>query len=169
MEFRVVLRQKKRWGDLAGAMVPSFVDGRSLAPLWGVNPPGEWRQCFLIENGIVTPQIQTRAARRVANTPPELLEPPDADDEQENATPTAVRPAAPGVPAYRGLRMSDYVYIEYVTGEKELYNIRNDPYELQNLAATADAALLAQFAARLKQMTTCAGASCRATENATFK
>ncbi|MBI5304632.1 MAG: sulfatase [Chloroflexi bacterium] len=156
------------WADLAGATAPGFVDGRSLAALWRSNPPREWRQCFLVENGLITSQIQTRAARQVVNTPPELLEPPDADDE-EAATPTAANRAPLGVPSYRGLRTNDYLYVEYVTGEKELYNIKSDPYELQNLAAKADAALLTQLAARLKQMTTCAGANCRTTENVLFK
>jgi hypothetical protein len=57
------------------------------------------------------------------------------------------------------------VYIEYITGEKELYDLKKDPYQLQNLAATADKNLLAQLAARLAQMKTCAGATCRTIEN----
>ena len=157
------------WAELGGASVPNFVDGRSLVSLWSNNPPREWRQCFLIENGLITPQIQTRAARQVPNTPPELLEPPDADDEdaETDATPTGQRVPL-GVPVYRGIRMNEYSYVEYVTGEKELYNLKSDPYQLQNLAAKADANLLTQLAARLKQMTTCTGATCRSIENAMF-
>jgi len=158
------------WAELAGAAAPDFVDGRSLASLWASNPPREWRQCFLVENGMLTPQIQTRAARQTPNTPPELLEPPDADDEDETgATSAPGQRVSLGIPTYRGIRTTDFLYVEYVTGEKELYNVKADPYQLQNLAAKAEAALLAQLAARLKQMTTCAGANCRATENAALK
>ncbi|MBI5650000.1 MAG: sulfatase [Chloroflexi bacterium] len=154
------------FAELAGAKIPDFVDGRSLAPLLKNNPPttSAWRQCFLIENGLWDAQAQTRAARQIANTPPELLEPPDADDENDDATPTA-QARQLGVPAYRGIRTRDSVYIEYITGEKELYDLTKDPYQLQNLAATADKTLLAQLAARLTQMKTCVSASCRTIEN----
>ena len=154
------------FAELANAKTPDFVDGRSLVPLLKNNPPttSAWRQCYLIENGLWDAQAQTRVARQIANTPPELLEPPDADDEDDNATPTAQQRLL-GVPNYRGIRTSEYVYIEYITGEKELYDLKKDPYQLQNLAATADKNLLAQLAARLAQMKTCAGATCRTIEN----
>ncbi len=156
------------WAELAGAKIPDFVDGRSLVPLLGANPPAPsaWRQCFLVENGLWSAQTQTRVARQATNTPPELLEPPDADDEPDNATPTTAQAPRLGIPDYRGLRTRDYLYVEYITGEKELYDLKNDPYQLQNLAAKADKNLLAQLATRLTQMRTCAGATCRTAENA---
>jgi N-acetylglucosamine-6-sulfatase len=159
------------WAELGGAKMPDFVDGRSLVSLWGANPPslGSWRQLFLIENGMITAQVETRQARLVLNTPPELLEPPDADDEVLEATPSAVQRARLGIPAFRGFYTSDYSYVEYITGEKELYDLKKDPYQLQNLASKADPGLLAQFSARLKSMTTCAAENCRSTERAAFK
>ncbi|MET8986636.1 sulfatase [Nonomuraea wenchangensis] len=65
------------------------------------------------------------------------------------------------VPAYTALRTEHYTYVRYVTGEKQLYDLRTDPYELQNLAATADPKLLANLDVRLDTMARCTGASCR--------
>jgi N-acetylglucosamine-6-sulfatase len=39
-----------------------------------------------------------------------------------------------GVPAYCGVRIARYKYVEYATGEEELYDLLVDPYELDNLA-----------------------------------
>lgn len=94
-----------------------------------------------------------------------MLEPPDADDAAADALPTA-QAARLGVPAYRGMRTLDYLYVEYATGEKELYDLKNDPDQLQNLAAKTDAAVLAKLVARLAKLKKCAAAACRAAEDA---
>jgi arylsulfatase A-like enzyme len=39
------------------------------------------------------------------------------------------------IPSYVGVRSSEWKYIIYETGEKELYFLVEDPYELENLAA----------------------------------
>jgi hypothetical protein len=46
------------------------------------------------------------------------------------------------LPAYWGIETNRYVFIEYATGETELYDLRSDPYELANLAARPDVASL---------------------------
>ena len=38
------------------------------------------------------------------------------------------------VPPYCAVRNTNWIYVEYSTGEQELYDLVNDPYELQNLA-----------------------------------
>lgn len=38
------------------------------------------------------------------------------------------------IPEFYAVRTREWKYVEYVTGEKELYDLVNDPYELQNLA-----------------------------------
>ena len=38
------------------------------------------------------------------------------------------------IPEFYSVRTADWKYTEYVTGECELYDLVNDPYELQNLA-----------------------------------
>jgi arylsulfatase A-like enzyme len=38
------------------------------------------------------------------------------------------------VPSYIGFRTKEWKYVEYQTGERELYNLLDDPFELSNLA-----------------------------------
>ncbi|MBL8050217.1 MAG: sulfatase [Anaerolineales bacterium] len=39
------------------------------------------------------------------------------------------------VPAYNGFQTKEWKYVEYVTGEQELYNLLIDPFEMNNLAS----------------------------------
>jgi N-acetylglucosamine-6-sulfatase len=66
-----------------------------------------------------------------------------------------------GIPNYLGLRTTQYKYVEYPSGERELYDLKKDPYELRSLHAGADPALLQKLSARLKQLEACAAATCR--------
>ena len=43
--------------------------------------------------------------------------------------------ANPPVPSWCALRGTRWVYVAYATGERELYDLRADPYQLDNLAA----------------------------------
>lgn len=142
------------WAELAGVKVPDFVDGRSLVPLWSAHPPNEWRQAYLIMNG--NPNAGAR---------PQQSSDEDDEDPKGFQNPSGLRDKT-RIPLFAGLRTKDYTYVEYVTGEKELYALKNDPYQLQNLAGKADAALLAQFSARLAELKRCAAATCRAAEDA---
>jgi arylsulfatase A-like enzyme len=55
------------------------------------------------------------------------------------------------VPSFFGIRTLDYKYIEYGTGERELYDLILDPDEMQNVADTpAYASVQASLAARLQ-------------------
>jgi arylsulfatase A-like enzyme len=51
------------------------------------------------------------------------------------------------IPEFYAVRTSDWKYVEYSTGEKELYDLKNDPYELVNLAGQSQ---YAQIEAELK-------------------
>jgi hypothetical protein len=72
--------------------------------------------------------------------------------------------AASYSPAYRGIRTSDgRKYVEYASGQRELYNLDRDPYELRESHDPSNPpAILTQ---RLKKLRSCAAASCRAAEN----
>jgi arylsulfatase A-like enzyme len=59
------------------------------------------------------------------------------------------------------LRTPEYAYTEIESNERELYDMRADPYQLASLHRRADPALLATLSARLAQITSCRRASCR--------
>ena len=63
------------------------------------------------------------------------------------------------------LRTARHTYIEYGTGERELYDLAADPYQLQNIAAKADPVLLEALSSRLVELKNCAGPSCRTLED----
>ena len=57
------------------------------------------------------------------------------------------------VPAYCGVRNQQYMYVEYQTGEQELYDLKMDPYELTNLASDpTQASTLSALHARMVQL-----------------
>lgn len=68
-------------------------------------------------------------------------------------------------PTFTAIRTRTSKYVEYDTGEKELYDLSSDPYELQSVHASADPALAESLASRLQTLTTCAGSLCRTTED----
>ena len=58
-----------------------------------------------------------------------------------------------GVPAYCAARSSRYLYVQYGTGVRELYDLRRDPYELKNVVRNASYAPVVQrMAARDQQL-----------------
>jgi arylsulfatase A-like enzyme len=59
------------------------------------------------------------------------------------------------VPAYCGVRNQQYLYVKYQTGEQELYDLQNDPYELQNQASNpAYSSVRSTLYARMVQLCT---------------
>jgi N-acetylglucosamine-6-sulfatase len=64
-------------------------------------------------------------------------------------------------PRYAAIRTGRYKYVEYVTGERELYDLLNDPHERQSLHASASHADVRQrLARRLASLRECSGAAC---------
>jgi arylsulfatase A-like enzyme len=59
------------------------------------------------------------------------------------------------------LRTPEFAYAEIESNERELYDMRTDPYQLASLHLRADPALMATLSARLAQITTCRRATCR--------
>ncbi len=133
------------FGQIAGARVPGFVDGRSLLPLLSSSPPGpdQWRQALAIEHYREQPDGLPQA-------PPER------------------RPAVGGggIPEFHGIRARDLVYVEYVSGERELYDLRRDPHQMQSLHAAVDPGLARRLSVHLGELTRCGGAACRTAEDA---
>jgi len=107
------------FAELAGASVPSNLDGRSFARLLRGETVTDWRNDLLSESISYTG----------------------------------------GVSAV--LRSANYAYTELESNEKELYDMRNDPYQLVNLYRRADPTVLQTLSARMAQLVNCRGASCR--------
>ena len=123
------------FAEIAGVMPPEYVDGRSMLKLFGVDRPSvsEWRSGYLLEF------YGYNELEADANTPV---------------------PVSVPAPEYLGLRTSQYLYVEYSDGFVELYDLIADPYEMDNIAATADKALLAHLSEWVHALSTCAGKQC---------
>ena len=64
--------------------------------------------------------------------------------------------------AIRAVRTADgFLYAEYASGPRELYDLTRDPYELDNAVASAPPGLLKRLSRRLSELAACAGESCR--------
>jgi N-acetylglucosamine-6-sulfatase len=124
------------FADLAGAAAPSFVDGRSLAPLFGGETPSTWRQSLVIEGFGGT-----------------------GDDDADGAR-------GEPVPPFAALRTNDALYVEYDSGERELYNLADDPGELENVVKRADQSTVANLAGRLARLRKAGGKNGRSLEDA---
>jgi N-acetylglucosamine-6-sulfatase len=76
---------------------------------------------------------------------------------------------SPGAGHFDGIRTLHYKYAEYANGDRELYDLRKDPYELQSQHGNpAYDVLKASLAERLHNLVTCKGASCRARPAVSF-
>jgi len=77
---------------------------------------------------------------------------------------------ANGVPAYRGIRTYRFKYVEHrTTGEYELYDLDNDPYELHSMDGFARYAKVQRdLKAALRTLVSCVGVDCLARPNLTL-
>ena len=63
---------------------------------------------------------------------------------------------------YEGIRLGPYKYIEWPDGEKELYDIEKDPYELNNKVRDKNFAPIRAFLhAQLIRLEECSGRTCQ--------
>lgn len=68
-------------------------------------------------------------------------------------------------PAYKAVRTGDYTYVEYENGERELYDLEKDPYQMENLQGAVSETLLRNLQRRLAALEGCRGEECREAEN----
>ena len=67
-------------------------------------------------------------------------------------------------PAFKAIRTSDHLWVEYASGERELYDVAEDPYELQSLHETASDDLKQSLSSRLARLRDCSSEVCRNAE-----
>lgn len=141
------------FADIAGIDAPDFVDGRSLMPLLTGITPDNWRQAFLLERGLLDEAAYAPDVFVSAGYMSGLREPPDSPYQAKQDR------------AYRGLRTDGYTFVQYGDGTLELYDLKADPYQLENIAGSASPSLVEKLQIWLDALRHCEGASCREIES----
>jgi N-acetylglucosamine-6-sulfatase len=111
---------------LGGTSLPT--DGQSLVPLLHGEAAGGWRDAVLVEHH----------GRSLSAEGP---------DQQS--------PLSGNPPTYAGMRTQRFLYVEYANGDREFYDLRTDPYELDNLAGSLLPAQVDQLHAELTRLQDC--------------
>jgi N-acetylglucosamine-6-sulfatase len=76
----------------------------------------------------------------------------------------AIEDSVRGRPAYDALRTHTHLYVEYATGERELYDMRADPHQLENVYDQVDPALARDLQEQLGALKRCVGEACQVAE-----
>jgi N-acetylglucosamine-6-sulfatase len=133
------------FAELAGATPAAGVEGHSLVGLLHPSSkPPPWRTVALVEHHHIAKDTGD----------------PDHEEGGKSGNPTtyeAIRIRSPHVPGFRGA--VDAVYVEYVSHEREFYDLAKDPYERRNTATALTAAQRSQLHAMLVSYERCHGAS----------
>ncbi|HEY0512798.1 MAG TPA: sulfatase [Thermoanaerobaculia bacterium] len=145
--------------------VPLIIfDGRGGAGVHGGIFPAGATVAQPVSNVDLAPTIVALAgarARRVMDGRPLL---PLALDPQQGKSRTLLIEGAGqghGKPPFAAVRDARWFYAEYRNGDRELYDLQNDPFELRSVHADpAFAAVRNDLAGRLARLRACSGPSC---------
>jgi N-acetylglucosamine-6-sulfatase len=154
------------FADLGGTEAPPFVDGRSLKPLLTDNPPptDDWRQAFLVE--AMAESAEVLPSVDASEVTPLLSGDTQPPEDTRRSSPLDEAPLKDaGRPGLVAVRTEDRLYVEYETGESELYNLRKDPYELNNVYEDTGLKRLWRLTGWLEALRDCVGEECRAAED----
>jgi N-acetylglucosamine-6-sulfatase len=155
--------------ELAEVTPDKSIDGRSLVPYWK-DTELRSRRALLFESFVETADVEqnggapeynpaTGQSARVSATASraELLRPSAGTGGGPGASASIAAPPKD----YEGIRLGPYKYIEWPDGEKELYDINKDPYELNNIVRNSNFFPIRAFMhAQLIRMEACVGRKC---------
>lgn len=146
------------FAELAGATAAANVEGRSLVPLLKGQKPADWRALALVEHhGHMKWDAGDPDAMDLVDEPPYTA---------ANRRPWQRGQRHGNAPSYEAIRGRMWVYVEYVTGEKEYHDLATDPDELRNRFPSLSSALKASLHTTLAAVQNCHdAASCRAAEH----
>ncbi|MEJ7873178.1 MAG: sulfatase/phosphatase domain-containing protein, partial [Rubrobacteraceae bacterium] len=140
------------FAELGGLKERFEADGRSLAPLLrGEEPPSSWRSAILLEAFLDGKSAQGESK--------------EAGGDERGAGKNEDAGSRMDQTAFVTVRTKTHKYVEHENGEKELYDLANDPYELENVYETTDPALVEDLKARLEALRDCSGDGCREAED----
>jgi N-acetylglucosamine-6-sulfatase len=136
--------------ELAGVTADKSIDGRSLVP-YLKDTSLRSRRPILFESFVETSDVEANGGGPAAA-------PAKASRGGGGAKASIVAPPKD----YEGIRLGPYKYIEWPDGEKELYDITKDPYELNNLVRDRNLFPIRAFLHNeLVRLEECSGATCR--------
>jgi N-acetylglucosamine-6-sulfatase len=132
------------FAEWASILPPGFVDGRSLEPLLKKSLPGpaDWREGILIEHEPAPEPFISWFEHQLFQTKEK-----------------------PKLTAYQAVRSTRYLFVQYQSRERELYDLVNDPDQLRNLVVEVDARTIKRYSRWLNQLRKCKGADCRKAED----
>jgi arylsulfatase A-like enzyme len=140
--------------ELAGAEADKSIDGRSLVPYMR-DPALRSRRPLLFESFVETNDVEANGEPTAQRAPVKELKRGTRND---GASASIVAPPKD----YEGIRLGPYKYIEWPDGEKELYDITKDPYELNNVVRVPNLSPIRAFLhAQLVRLETCVGRACQ--------
>lgn len=148
------------FAEIAGSKLLLPTDGRSfLNLLRDTSIPITWRKAFLVEHEVNTNDEDETSSKGYGlwlniTGLQGLLEPPDTLIYNELQANSLI------IPPFFCIRTNRYKYVEYDTGEKELYDLQTDPLELENLIKTYDRSKLILFSNWLSMLKSCYADSC---------
>jgi N-acetylglucosamine-6-sulfatase len=145
--------------ELAGAGADKSIDGRSLVPFMR-DPALRTRRPLLFESFVETNDVEANGQPGAAPAEPEPgpAARPSTAFKRNGASASIVAPPKD----YVGIRLGPYKYIEWPSGEKELYDINKDPNELNNLIRVPNLFPIRAFLrAQLTELVDCVGRACQ--------
>ncbi|HEX3323760.1 MAG TPA: sulfatase [Solirubrobacterales bacterium] len=147
--------------ELAHAKADRSIDGRSLYP-YAHDTSLRSRRPLLFESFVQTNDVEQDGGAAPVETAP--AEPPAAARSSSAAGRSGGAKASIVAPPknYYGIRLGPYKYIEWPDGEKELYDITKDPYELNNKSRDPNYFPIRAFLHNeLERLETCVGKACQ--------